>query len=155
MTISFLLIAFCAGIAMAVQAAINTQLSNAMVGQPIVAALISFATGAVVLFLVCLWKADLVEAINNLPKQPLWKFIGGPLGALVVFTSIFLAPKIGVTNMLFFIIIGQLVTAMLIDHFGLIGMPVRTMDIWKILGLIVILIGLGLFFFGKQFFSEG
>ena len=154
MAMSFLLIAFCAGIAMAVQAAINTQLSSAMVGQPIVAALISFATGAIVLFVVCLWKADLVEAINNLPKQPFWKLIGGPLGALVVFTTIFLAPKIGVTNMLFFIIIGQLITAMLIDHFGLIGMPIRTMDIWKVTGLIVMLCGLAIFFFGKTFFSS-
>ena len=39
--------------------------------------------------------------------------------------------------MLFFIIIGQLITAAVIDYFGLIGMPVRPFQIWQVLGLLV------------------
>lgn len=153
MLLSFVLIALCAGVALATQAAINSQLAGALTGQPAVAALISFATGTLVLLLICTWKTDLLGALQQVPKQPLWKLIGGPLGALVVFTTIFLAPKMGVTNMLFFIIVGQLVAAAIIDHFGLIGMPARPVQLWQIIGFIIIACGLTLFFFGKKIFG--
>lgn len=153
MTLSFVIIALCAGFALAIQAAINSQLAGALIGQPVVAAFISFLTGTIVLLGICWWKADLAIAWQHIPKQPWWKFIGGPLGALVVFTTIFLAPKIGVTNMLFFIIVGQLIAAMLIDHFGLLGMNECPMQIWQIVGLLVIALGLTIFFFGKKLFG--
>ena len=149
----FIIIALSAGAALAIQAAINSQLAGAMNGQPVVAAFISFFTGAVVLFFICLWKADLGIALQHLPKQPWWRFIGGALGALVVFTTIFLAPQIGVTKMLFFIIVGQLIAALIIDHFGLLAMQARPIEIWQIIGFIIISLGLTLFFFGKKLFG--
>ncbi|MFZ7199486.1 DMT family transporter [Avibacterium avium] len=153
MLISFILIALCAGVALATQAAINSQLAGSLMGQPVVAALISFATGTLLLFFICWWKADLFTALQQVPKQPLWKLIGGPLGALVVFTTIFLAPKMGVTNMLFFIIVGQLISAAIIDHFGLIGMTTRPIQIWQLIGFVFMGLGLVLFFFGKRLFG--
>lgn len=153
MLISFILIALCAGVALATQAAINSQLAGSLMGQPVVAALISFATGTLLLFCICWWKADLFTALQQVPKQPFWKLIGGPLGALVVFTTIFLAPKMGVTNMLFFIIVGQLITATVIDHFGLIGMNARPIQMWQVIGFLFITLGLALFFFGKKLFG--
>ncbi|MGQ0286957.1 DMT family transporter [Pasteurellaceae bacterium 22721_9_1] len=153
MFLSFIIIALCAGAALAIQSAINSQLAGAMGGQPVVAAFISFFTGAVVLFSICLWKADLGIAWQHLPKQPWWRFIGGALGALVVYTTIFLAPKIGITNMLFFIIVGQLITAAIIDHFGLLGMAERPTHIWQLIGFVIIACGLTIFFFGKKLFG--
>ncbi|PJG81958.1 DMT family transporter [Caviibacterium pharyngocola] len=154
MLLPFVLIALCAGVALAVQAAINSQLAHSLIGQPAVAALVSFATGTLLLLLICWWKTDLFTALQQVPKQPFWKLIGGPLGALVVFTTIFLAPKMGVTNMLFFIIVGQLIAALVIDHFGLLGMTQRPVQLWQIIGFIVIGIGLTLFFFGKTLFGK-
>ena len=153
MLLSFILIALCAGFALATQAAINSQLAHSLVGQPVVAAFISFRTGTLALLCICLWKADLVSAWQHIPKQPWWKLIGGPLGALVVFTTIFLAPKIGVTNMLFFIIVGQLIAATVIDHFGLLGMTARPINMWQLIGFLIIAFGLAIFFFGKKMFG--
>ncbi|MDA3978733.1 MULTISPECIES: DMT family transporter [Gallibacterium] len=153
MGIIYIVIALVAGVGLASQAAINSQLSKVVAGQPLIAALISFATGTLALFVVCLVKTNLWEGLQNLAGQPFWKFIGGPLGALVVFTTIFLAPKVGITNMLFFIIIGQLVAAMLIDHFGLIYMPVREITLWKLGGMLIVMAGLVLFFFGDKWFG--
>ncbi|ACA32340.1 DMT family transporter [Histophilus somni] len=152
MLLPFILIALCAGIALAAQAAINTQLAQSLSGQPVFAAFVSFAMGTIALFFICWWKMDLFSALQQVPKQPLWKLIGGLLGALAVFTTIFLAPKIGVTNMLFFIIVGQLLTALIIDHFGLIGMTQRAVNVWQLIGFVVIGFGLLLFFFGKKLF---
>lgn len=147
---AFILMALAAGAALASQAAINSQLAKGLLVQPLVAALVSFAVGTLALLLLCLWKADLTGAWQQLPQQPWWKYQGGLLGAGFVFTTVFLAPKLGITQMLFFIIIGQLLTAAVIDHFGLIGMPVRPIQMWQLLGLVVMALGLMLFFFGRR-----
>ena len=146
----YLIVALAAGIALATQSAINTQLAKAMSGEAVIATFISFAVGTIVLFFIAWVKTDLWGNLSAIPSQPWWKLIGGILGAVVVFTTVLLAPKLGITAMLFFIIIGQLITATTIDHFGLIGMPIREVNITKLIGLIIVAFGLVFYFFGDK-----
>ena len=146
----YLIIALAAGVALATQSAINTQLAKAMSGEPVIATFISFAVGTIVLFFIAWVKTDLWGNLSTVPSQPWWKLIGGILGAVVVFTTVLLAPKLGITAMLFFIIVGQLITAATIDHFGLIGMPIREVNITKFIGLIIVAFGLIFYFFGDK-----
>ena len=146
----YLIIALAAGVALATQSAINTQLAKAMSGEAVIATLISFAVGTIVLFFIAWVKTDLWGNLSTVPSQPWWKLIGGILGAVVVFTTVLLAPKLGITAMLFFIIVGQLITAATIDHFGLIGMPIREVNITKFIGLIIVAFGLVFYFFGDK-----
>ena len=143
----YLIIALAAGVALATQSAINTQLAKAMSGEAVIATFISFAVGTIVLFFIAWVKTDLWGNLSTVPSQPWWKLIGGILGAVVVFTTVLLAPKLGITAMLFFIIVGQLITAATIDHFGLIGMPIREVNITKFIGLIIVAFGLVFYFF--------
>jgi len=146
----YLIIALAAGVALATQSAINTQLAKAMSGEAVIATFISFAVGTIVLFFIAWVKTDLWGNLSAVPSQPWWKLIGGVLGAVVVFTTVLLAPKLGITAMLFFIIVGQLITAATIDHFGLIGMPIREVNITKFIGLIIVAFGLVFYFFGDK-----
>ena len=146
----YLIIALAAGVALATQSAINTQLAKAMSGEAVIATFISFAVGTIVLFFIAWVKTDLWGNLSTVPSQPWWKLIGGILGAIVVFTTVLLAPKLGITAMLFFIIVGQLITAATIDHFGLIGMPIREVNITKFIGLIIVAFGLVFYFFGDK-----
>lgn len=146
----YLIIALAAGVALATQSAINTQLAKAMSGEAVIATFISFAVGTIVLFFIAWVKTDLWGNLSTVPSQPWWKLIGGMLGAVVVFTTVLLAPKLGITAMLFFIIVGQLITATTIDHFGLIGMPIREVNITKLIGLIIVAFGLVFYFFGDK-----
>ena len=146
----YLIIALAAGVALATQSAINTQLAKAMSGEAVIATFISFAVGTLVLFFIAWVKTDLWGNLSTVPSQPWWKLIGGILGAVVVFTTVLLAPKLGITAMLFFIIVGQLITAATIDHFGFIGMPIREVNITKFIGLIIVAFGLVFYFFGDK-----
>ena len=146
----YLIIALAAGVALATQSAINTQLAKAMSGEAVIATFISFAVGTIALFFIAWIKTDLWGNLSAIPSQPWWKLIGGILGAVVVFTTVLLAPKLGITAMLFFIIVGQLITAATIDHFGLIGMPIREVNITKFIGLIIVAFGLVFYFFGDK-----
>ena len=146
----YLIVSLAAGVALATQSAVNTQLAKAMSGEAVIATFISFAVGTIVLFFIAWVKSDLWGNLSAIPSQPWWKLIGGILGAVVVFTTVLLAPKLGITAMLFFIIVGQLITATTIDHFGLIGMPIREVNITKFIGLIIVAFGLVFYFFGDK-----
>lgn len=148
----YLVMALSAGAGMAMQAAINSQLGKALLGQPLYAALWSFASGTIILLVLSLWiaKGSWWQAMSLIPAQPWWYLVGGALGTGLVFSSIFLAPKLGVANMLFFMIIGQMVFGVVIDHLGLFNMPVREINWNKIIGLIIMLSGLSIFFLAKK-----
>ena len=148
----YLVMAFVAGTGMAMQAAINSQLGKVLFAQPIYAAFWSFMTGMILLFCMslALGKGQFFQALAQIPQQPWWYLIGGLIGAGLVFTSIYLAPKLGVANMLFFMVLGQIFCGLVIDHFGLLHMPVREISWVKIVGVILMVAGLTVFVFGKK-----
>lgn len=96
MFVVYLLLALAAGMALATQSAINTQLAKAMSGEPFIATFISFAVGMLALLVIAWVKTDLFGNLANLGQQPLWKLSGGLLGALFVFTTVLLALKLGI-----------------------------------------------------------
>ena len=57
----YLIIALAAGVALATQSAINTQLAKAMSGEAVIATFISFAVGTIVLFFIAWVKTDLFQ----------------------------------------------------------------------------------------------
>lgn len=147
---AYFIMAFLIGVGVAVQAGINARLAFGLGGQPLAAAFFSFAIGTLCLGAVMLWQSDLTAVGQNITTQPWWRWIGGAIGAVFVFSTAFLAPKIGLLNMAFLIILGQLIAGMLIDYFGLIQMPVRTLGIHKYIGLGVMIAGLVFFMFGDK-----
>ncbi|OOR90926.1 hypothetical protein B0181_04155 [Moraxella caviae] len=150
MAIFYYIFAFAIGLGIAVQAAINSRLAAGLGAQPLAAAFFSFAIGTLVLGVAVLWQSDLSAISQNIGSQAWWRWLGGAIGAVFVFATAFLAPKIGLVNMAFLIIVGQLIAGMVIDGFGLIQMPVRTLSWQKYAGLLVMLAGLVLFMFGDR-----
>lgn len=152
MHILYLLMALAGGAGLSVQAAVNSRLSFGVGGQPLVAAMISFAVGTLVLLIIAGFLANWQTVGGGLFQTPWWSWIGGAIGAGFVFTAVFLAPKLGVANTMFLFILGQLVTGMLIDKFGLLNMPLRPVFWWKYAGMVIMIAGLALFMFGDRLF---
>ena len=105
-----------AGIGIPVLAALNAALGRT-IGSPAVA--------ATVLFLVAFACAALVALLTNpqaalkLGNAPRYLFFGGALIAFYVLSITWLAPIMGVGNAVFFVLLGQLISAAAIDHFAL------------------------------------
>lgn len=75
---------------------------------------------------------------NTLP----WYMLGAGIFGLILYQTINVTlPRLGTTTMLALIIIGQLLTGVLLDTFGWLGVPARPLDATRILGIIVLLIG--------------
>ena len=79
---------------------------------------------------------------KNLKGIPFYMFTGGLIGILtVLFTNIgFMG--LGVSLTVSLSLLGQLVTSLVIDHFGYFDMPVVKFDKKKILGLVIIIAGI-------------
>ncbi|MFW2176760.1 MULTISPECIES: DMT family transporter [unclassified Moraxella] len=152
----YLALGLLAGMVLPVQASINNRLGTMFGKEPLFASFISFFVGALVLGVLVLLRIDnqvISQGFGNMTLADSWKWVGGAMGAFFVFTSIFLSPKIGVANMMFLFILGQLAMAMLIDSFGLIGMPVQSVHWTKIVGLIAMVGSVAFFIMGKKWFE--
>lgn len=68
--------------------------------------------------------------------------LGGAIyGAIIVFAGLYVFPRLGAALALGIIVASQLAGAMVIDHFGLYGMPVRPFSIERALGVVLVLGG--------------
>jgi len=71
-----------------------------------------------------------------------WYALGaGVIGIPIVGAIIFAIPRIGVFGTITLTIVAQLITSALLDHFGWLVPVVRPMDLTRLLGMIILLIG--------------
>ena len=108
-----------AGIGIPVLAALNAALGTRMAA-PAAAAAILFvvALGATI---VVLFATSGPQALARAAGAPRYLFLAGLLVAFYVLSITFVAPHFGVGNAIFFVLLGQLISAAAIDHFGLLG----------------------------------
>ena len=134
-----LALAMLAGVLIAVQAPTNAILGKAS-GSPIIAAFISFVVGTIALgAFVARNPGGLFTA--ELRSVPWLAWIGGLYGALFVAVAAFGAPRIGVGPLLTAAIAGQLLAAIILDHYGLLGLARQPVSIEKIGGVLLVLLG--------------
>ena len=139
----YLLFALVAGAMMPLQAGINSQLARLM-QHSILAALASFAVGTLALFIYALVVRLPFPSPAALRDAPWWFWTGGLLGAFFVTAATFLAPRLGAATLLGIAITGQMVVSLVLDHYGLIGFPTRPLNVWRIVGAVLLLTGVAL-----------
>ncbi|RRB04923.1 DMT family transporter [Larkinella rosea] len=140
MNLIYFIFAFLVGIATSVQSGVNSQLRQA-VSHPIQAALISFGSGFVVLTVISLALRAPVPTMDALRGISWWKWTGGLLGAVYVTTVIITVPRIGAGNLLSLSVAGQLLAAVILDHYGLLGFKEHGLTIWRLMGVLLIVLG--------------
>lgn len=136
----FYILPFIAGIAMTTQAGVNSQLKSA-IQDPFMAGFISFITGTLVTGSVVLLSSRPSPTLQQLSSIEIYKYSGGLLGALFVTIIILSAHKIGATNMFSLIIAGQLIAALIFDHYGFIGFKVNQVQPYKLIGVVLLITG--------------
>jgi len=137
----FTLVALVAGGMIALQAPINAEVATRL-GHPISAATMSFCVGTIALLALTLIFARNSTNLGALQTMPLYMLLGGGLlGAVYVTVNLVLAPKIGVAAIMALGIAGQLVTALLLDRFGMFELLEREMSVGRVGGVILVLIG--------------
>jgi len=74
-----------------------------------------------------------------------WYALGaGILGLVVIAAISYMIPRIGVAASITCIVAGQLLVGMLLDHFGLLGAAERSLNLTRVAGLLVVIVGVWL-----------
>ncbi len=139
-TYFYILLALAAGVMMPTQAATNNKMALA-VDSPVLSAFISFFVGTVALFIYLLISGVPLGNLANAKEAPAIAWLGGLLGAFFVTAAVMLVPRLGVAMTFSLIIAGQMLVTLLIDHFGLLGVPVREVSLTRIGGILLITAG--------------
>ncbi len=141
MTALFLLFfAAAAGGALAVQVAMNTELGT-WLGAPAAATLVSFVVGALGLMLYMVVARDQWPTVRALAGVPWWALCGGFLGAAYVMSTVILTPRLGPALMLSAVVAGQMIVALLLEHFGALNIPRQPVTPARVAGVVLIVVG--------------
>ena len=126
------------GMGIPVTAALNAGLGQ-HIASPVAASTVLFGVGFVL--------TVLVLAFVGLPSRGVFSglspgYYAAALGVVFYILSVtWSAPRVGVGNAIFFVLLGQLVAAAAIDHFGLFGAAKSTITLQRGIGLAVMALG--------------
>lgn len=134
-----LVLALFSGILMAVQGSLNTALSKVigLLETTFVVHLIGTIILVVLLFVFRMGKGN----IAALSQAPWYTYLGGAIGVFIIYLVAASIPKVGVANATTAIIVGQVLTAMAIDHFGIFGLERIPCGWSQIAGLVLLAVG--------------
>ena len=128
------------GSLLAFQGAINAKLSSHL-NHPFQAALFSFLIGTFSLLLINLAYNKPLPKWSVVREMPWYLWLGGLFGAAMVSSAILLIPKIGATTFIGAVIVGQLLAALAIDHFGILNVPQERITPIRLFGVFSLILG--------------
>lgn len=133
-----------AGMLIPVQAAVNSKMRT-VVGNPFYSALINFMVGLTAIVVII----SLVSLHNEQDgtwrgafEAPWWAWCGGLIGVTMVVSGVLVVPKMGAAFFTVAIMVGQMFGALVLDHYGLFGLPTRLVTPSRIFGVLFLLLGI-------------
>ena len=140
----FLIIALAMGLLMPFQTAANSRLRQ-VVGPAYVSTLVSFSVSTLALLLVSLLAGiPILPTQTMLAEAPLWSWFVGIIAVVTITIAIHLFKEIGQLQALIIPMFSQLIFSLLIDHFGWFGAKVIPLGTNRIIGAVLLIIGITL-----------
>jgi transporter family-2 protein len=139
MKILWILVTILAGTFLPLQAGLNARFGRAL-DNPVFASLISFVIGALVVALFILVSKQPILLVG-LKRAPYYVWLGGVAGALYVTITILAFPRIGPALTFGLVVLGQMVMAIILDHFNILVNLQHQVNLWRIAGVVMIIGG--------------
>ncbi|MCM1264472.1 MAG: DMT family transporter [Butyrivibrio sp.] len=135
-------IALLSGALMSIQGVFNTQVTKS---SSIWVANV-FVQFTALLVCLCAWFAADRSSFGALFKvQPKYMLLGGAIGAFITYTVIKAMDALGPAKAVMLIVISQLIVAYLIELFGLFGTEKQPLEMRKIVGMGIAIVGIVIF----------
>ena len=140
---------FLGGFLLPIQAAVNFRLSTGL-SSPVRSSVVSFLVGLVALGVVMVFADGHIARIVGARAEPSWlaarsvpwwAFLGGLCGAFYVLMSIIAIPRIGAIATIALALLGQQIAAIVIDTFGLFGVPKIPLALSRVVGVALVATG--------------
>ena len=139
MKIQFYILTILLGIVLAVHLAMNGKVGNVLQNARVGNALFwcSGAVGALAIG-VGGWRTGVLEPLKQVHPVLL---TAGVLGACLVFAIAWLIPRVGAGNVMITLLAGQVLGGLIMSHFGWLGSPVQPITALKVVGVLVMIVG--------------
>lgn len=132
---------FVAGVANAFQAGTNATLAKSL-HQPFLAALLIIGVSALTLAAAGLVSGRLAwPGVAAFADVPWWGWTGGLLSAVLLMSQLFVASAVGAGPFLGIIVVAGTLASLLIDNYGLVGFDVHALNPWRVLGGLLMGVG--------------
>lgn len=132
--------AIAAGAVVPFQAGANSMLGRGL-GHPLWATVMSLVISLIAVTPVLMAMRASSPQWQPATSLPTWAWAGGIAGVLYITAALILAPRMGTTVFITCVIGGQLISAVAIDHFGLMGLVAKPIGWGKCVGLAIIFVG--------------
>ncbi len=133
------LLAILVGAGLTIQVGMNATVRLAL-GSPLIATVVNFAVGLVALALLAIGSGARVVP-GSAAAVPAWAWFGGLLGAAYVAATTVLGPRLGAAALLGLTLGGQMVAALAVDHFGVLGFPQNPVTPARLAGAALLVAG--------------
>lgn len=140
-TVALWTMAVVSGALIPVQAASNAALSRVVGDNVPFAAMTLFVVAAIATAAAMVLAGKSLPTLVALREAPWWSFSGGLIVAFYVFTITFLSPRLGVGTAIALVVTGQVLSALTIDHFGLLRSLVFGLTPSRLLGAALMIVG--------------
>ena len=137
MDMLFYLLVFVCGGFLAIQGPMNANLTANFGRHPISTVSLTFALGSLVLAVSVLVSCIPLPSLSS-ETTVWWHWTGGLLGAAYVATISIAAPKIGIAVTMSYVLLGQVISSICLDHFGLIGVAQHTTSWQRLAGVLLV-----------------
>jgi transporter family-2 protein len=134
------LLAFAAGASIVVQQALNANLRTAL-NSAAWSGFVSYFVGLLCMVVLVVVLRDPIPSATMAARIPWWAWSGGMFGAIFIALGILLVPKIGAATFIALLVAGQMLASVAFDHFGLLGLAQRPVDLPRIIGVALLIAG--------------
>lgn len=134
------LLAFGAGVSFVFQQAVNANL-RADIGSPWWAGFVSYLGGTIVMLFMAVLLMQSLPSTHMIYRSHWLSWTGGLFGAIYIAISILLLPRLGAATVIAFIVAGQMIGSLVFDQFGLVGVPVHPLNMFRLAGAALLILG--------------
>jgi transporter family-2 protein len=137
---SFYALAVAAGVSFIFQQAVNANLRGE-IGSPWWAGFISYLGGTIAMFAMAVVLREPWLSTPAISRTSWMSWTGGIFGAIYIAVSILLVPRLGATIVVALLVLGQMIGAMVFDHFALLGVPENPITLPRLAGAALLISG--------------
>ena len=130
-----------AGLGIPILASLNAALGQ-FIGSPVVAVIVLLGVAFLSICLISLTTNNF--PMTKLIEAPKDLFIAGFFVVFYMLSVTAIAPHFGIGNAIFFVLLGQLISAAFIDHFALFGSSGSALTLTRAIGLALMSLGVWL-----------
>lgn len=123
-----------------IQAGLNSEMGRVL-KSPIYASIVSFVAGLIALIIYAFITRMPFGNLREGLTLPWYYWLGGVLGAVYVYGLIVLTPRLGVALTFGLTVAAQMTFSLVMDHYGWLDVPVSPLSWSRVLGVLMIIVG--------------